>query len=115
MYRYIYPKSNNEYFDDYITNQCDNGKGNTVNCLPGSVDFHLSGPINLFEFELYPDYNNELYFNLENDEYEKIPKNNLITGNPLREYKYKEEQFKNMFDNTDSVDYLENIDKFVKK
>jgi hypothetical protein len=108
-------KSDNEYFNDYIINQCKNGKGNTVNCLPGSVDFNLSGPIKLFEYELYHDYNNEIYFNLNNEEYEKIPKLNIFTGKPLREYKYVNDEFSKLFENTDSVDYLENIHKFVKK
>lgn len=108
-------KSDNEYFNDYIINQCENGKGNTVNCLPGSVDFNLSGPIKLFEYELYHDYNKEIYFNLNNEEYEKIPKLNMFTGKPLREYKYVNDEFSKLFDDTISVDYLENIHKFVKK
>lgn len=33
----------NEYFQRYIEEQYENG-GPTVNCLPGSFDFHMSGP-----------------------------------------------------------------------
>ncbi len=35
--------SDNSYFDSYIRNQHENG-GPTVNCLPGSFDFYMSGP-----------------------------------------------------------------------
>ena len=107
-------KSDNEYFNDYITNQCNNGKGDTVNCLPGSIDFHLSGPIKLFEYELYNDKSETIFFNLDNNNYEDIPKDNFNTSIKLK-YKYNDPQFKKIFDNTDSINYLENIDKFVKK
>ena len=39
----------------------------------------------------------------------------MITGKPLREYKYVSDEFSKLFDNNNSVDYLENIYKFVKK
>ena len=70
-------KSDNEYFDDYVTFQDEKGKGDTCNCLPGSVDFHLSGPIKLFEYDLYKNEIIKIYFNFENEEYEKIPKRNF--------------------------------------
>tara|TARA_A100001015_G_C14837340_1_gene651024 strand:+ start:46 stop:933 length:888 start_codon:yes stop_codon:yes gene_type:complete len=107
-------KSNNEYFNDYITNQCNNGKGDTVNCLPGSMDFHLSGPIKLFEYELYENKLETIFFNLDNNNYEDIPKYNFNTSHKLG-YKYTDPQFKKIFDDIDSINYLENIDKFVKK
>lgn len=41
----------NQYFQDYIQAQYENG-GSTVNCLPGSFDFHMSGPTRILTAQL---------------------------------------------------------------
>ena len=73
--------SSNRYFSEYINNQYENGKGNTCNMLPYSWDFHLSGPIMLFDINIK---NNgiisENFWNLDNTNIVNIPKN-LIKKN----------------------------------
>ena len=105
--------SDNEYFNDYIYNQHKNGKKDTCNCLPGSMDFHLSGPIKLFEFNLYKDMIEETFFDINNDKYEPIPKCNFNTGRNLK-YVYLDDSCE-IFNDNDSIPYVENIKYFKKK
>lgn len=44
--------STNKYFDAYITNQYENGKGKSCNFLPYSYDWHLSGPIKIMDVDI---------------------------------------------------------------
>lgn len=104
--------SDNEYFKDYILNQSNNGTGGTCNCLPYSIDFHLSGPITLFEIELFRDNNKINYYNLSNTEYDDIPKYNKNTGKALKfQYTVSEDPF---MENT-HINYKDNIKKFKLK
>tara|TARA_Y100000768_G_scaffold359879_1_gene316717 strand:- start:162 stop:1061 length:900 start_codon:yes stop_codon:yes gene_type:complete len=105
--------SNNEYFKDYIINQHEKGSGGTCNCLPYSIDFHLSGPITLFKLDLYKDHNEIHSYNLSNMEPDNIPKYNYNTKNNLQ-YQYCD-GVDDPFINTDSINYNENIHKFKYK
>ena len=73
--------SSNDYFKKYINNQYTNGKSNTCNFMPYSWDFYLSGPIKLFEINLYEnDVINEIFMKLENDKIMNVPKNIIETN-----------------------------------
>jgi len=106
-------RSDNNYFNDYIVNQHENGSGDTCNCLPGSIDFHLSGPIKYFEYHIYTDKLECIFYDLKNDKYLDIPSKNYITGATLK-FKYNDENDK-LFDNKEDISYIENIDKFKLK
>jgi hypothetical protein len=102
----------NEYFKDYILNQSKYGKGGSCNCLPYSIDFHLSGPITLFEIELFKDCNKIHYYDLSNTVHDAIPKYNKNTGKQLQfQYTVSDDPF---MENT-SINYTENINKFKLK
>ena len=104
--------SDNEYFKDYILNQAKHGKGGTCNCLPYSIDFHLSGPITLFEIELFKDSNKINYYDLSNTVHDTIPKYNKNSGKPLKyQYTVPDDPF---MENT-SINYSDNINKFKLK
>lgn len=105
--------SDNDYFKDYIVNQNEKGKGKSCNCLPYSIDFHLSGPITLFRLDLYKDRNEIHSYNLSNMEPDNIPKNNYNTNKKLQ-YQYCD-GVDDPFINTDSITYNENISKFKLK
>jgi hypothetical protein len=110
----------NEYFDNYLKIQHEEGKGDTANLLPYSYDFHLSGPILLWDFELYPKWINSVYFNLDNNDYLPIPKINLNSGKTIFTNsiltKYSDNVTENLFDtNNGYLNYLDNINKFRAK
>jgi hypothetical protein len=106
--------SGNEYFEDYIDNQHKNGSGDTCNLLPYSIDFHLSGPIKLFDFEFYKDHEVNNMFNIENTESEDIPFKNWNSFSQLG-YKYKDGQAPSNFNEDSPLNYTENIALFKKK
>ncbi len=106
-------KSDNEYFNDYIENQVKYGKGDTCNCLPGSMDFHLSGPIKLFKIYLYKEKNEIIYYDINNNKYDDIPVKNFNTNNKLG-YKYYDSSL-NLFKSVDRIDYVNNIHHFKLK
>lgn len=43
--------SSNKYFNDYVQTQYEHG-GSTVNCLPGSYDFYMSGPTRILTSQI---------------------------------------------------------------
>lgn len=106
--------SNNKYFNDYVSFQANNGVGDTCNCLPGSIDFHLSGPIKLFEYHIYNDKLECIYYDLNNNKYIDIPSKNYITGIKLK-YKFIDDKDKELFSKNEYISYIENIDKFKFK
>lgn len=69
----------NEYFNKYIHNQNDNGKGNTCNFQPFSYDWFCSGPIKLMEFDISENGLVESFYNLENTQVDDIPYMNWNT------------------------------------
>jgi len=105
-------KSDNKYFNDYIVNQGETG-GDWCNCLPGSMDFHLSGPIKLFEIYLYKEKNVIIYCDINNNEYEDIPLMNFNTMQQLK-YNYYDESL-DLFKDGDKIDYVGNIHHFKLK
>ena len=105
--------SNNVYFKDYIINQNEKGSGSTCNCVPYSMDFHLSGPIPLFNVDLYKDHHEIHSYNLNNMKPAPIPKYNQNTGQRLQ-YQFCD-GISDPFTHSDEIDYNENIHKFKLK
>jgi hypothetical protein len=110
----------NEYFYNYVEKQHTDGKGDTVNLLPYSYDFHLSGPILLFDILVSED-NTEIvkYFNIENQSKCDIPLKNENTGltlftNNILESFCSHEDKRNLFSGG-SIDYDANISFFNPK
>ena len=67
--------SKNAYFNQYITNQNDNGRGDTCNLMPYSWDFYLSGPIILFDITVLSNGSIiEKFWDLDNYKIINIPK-----------------------------------------
>jgi hypothetical protein len=84
--------SSNDYFNNYINNQFTNGKGNTCNLMPDGWDFHLSGPIELFNININNGgLINETVWDLDNNTPMKIPKTLIIKNKKNCSYEYKEE------------------------
>lgn len=103
-------ESNNKYFTEYIKNQHENGKGDTCNFQPYSWDFYLSGPITLFDLELYENEpSRTIYFNLENRTPNKIPQD-ICSKRGCK--KYAPEITDDLFKDNDGLNYHEYIDKF---
>ena len=105
----------NEYCTDYLLNQLNSGSKNTCNCLPYSIDFNLSGPITLFNIELFRNDEHKIhYYNLDNTKHDDIPLHNKNTGQKL---KYKFNGDVNPFEhfNKDSLNYDEMIHMFKLK
>jgi len=105
--------SDNEYFKDYIVNQHEKGDGGSCNCVPYSIDFHLSGPISLFEIELFKDRNEVHNYDLSNMKNDDIPYRNN-NKNTLR-FKYCEGVNPFIHEKIESIDYIKNINKFKLK
>jgi hypothetical protein len=101
----------NDYFMKYVENQDKKGKGNSCNFQPFSRDFHLSGPIMIFEMNLYKEKIDTKFFNLSNEEIVPIALQNWNTGSDIN---YSKEE-KELFKGKDSIDYKENISNFSHK
>ena len=73
--------SSNNYFTNYIQNQFSNGKGDTCNLMPYSWDFYMSGPIELFNINIYSDGTiKETTWDLDNTKIITIPKSIIISN-----------------------------------
>lgn len=110
--------SNNVYFEKYIQTQYKNGKVKTCNLLPYSRDFHLSGPVMLFDMSFCAKDKKVHSFNLENEEIMNIPlfnENNrlkIFKNTDLK--KYSVSITENMFGTT-GLNYNEYINRFTIK
>ena len=104
--------SKNEYFNIYIDKQYRDGIGNTCNFQPFSYDFHMSGPIKLFEIDLSINSYNIIYFNIFNNKPELIPYINWNTGRPIFTKKQLVELNMEKEDFGVGLDYNDNISKF---
>jgi hypothetical protein len=82
--------SDNEYFKSYLSNQLNKSeKSSSVNCLPFSYDFYLSGPIMLFDMELTKD--NKVvnkFYDMNNKKMLDIPCD-IFTAKEIAKYKLK--------------------------
>ena len=110
--------SNNEYFNTYITHQDTQSNSNTCNLLPFSFDFHMSGPIKLFEINLFGDHEDIIYFNLHNNQIEPIPYKNWNTGTTIFKKSKKELERVGLTESDfgeTGLDYYENISKFTHR
>ncbi len=83
--------SDNEYFKNYLSNQLSKSeKSTSVNCLPFSYDFYLSGPVMLFDMELTKD--NQVikkFYDMNNQQMLDIP-GSIFTAKELKQYGLKE-------------------------
>lgn len=103
--------SKNRYFGEYIRNQAENGSGDTCNLIPYSWDFHLSGPIKLFDINICSNGKIiEHMWNLDNETIENVPKELLIKNKKYCDYDINSIE-------TDSIEYKEIINhcKMKKK
>jgi hypothetical protein len=90
--------ANNEYFNNYISNQFENSnKSNNCNLLPFSYDFHLSGPIMLLDYDI--DENHNIIKN-----YETI-NSTTIMDIPVNIFTKKEKQDMNINENIETIPY----------
>ncbi len=112
----------NEYFYNYVETQDTHGKGDTVNALPYSYDFHLSGPILLFDILVSEDNTETVnFFNMENTVKLRIPLKNentgtiLFTKHILNTYCSHEGKHNLFSGGGGSIDYDENIKFFNPK
>tara|TARA_A100001015_G_scaffold254515_1_gene295327 strand:+ start:174 stop:1037 length:864 start_codon:yes stop_codon:yes gene_type:complete len=81
--------STNKYFDDYITNQYENGTGNTCNFIPYSYDWHLSGPIKIMDVDIdISDDQTKIttkFYDITSMIYEGVPKN-VFNNEEIQKY-----------------------------
>lgn len=110
--------SNNNYFHNYVQTQHNDGKGDTCNLLPYTYDFHLSGPVLLFDISVSQSGDAVVhYFDLDSQNVVPIPLYNentnttIFTPKILADYSdgITVEMFKN---NGGCIDYNEHINKF---
>lgn len=110
--------SNNAYFEEYIQTQYKNGKMKTCNLLPYSRDFHLSGPVILFDMSFCVKEKKVNSFHLENEEIMNIPLFNENSGLKIFKNtdlkKYSRGITEDMF-GTVGLTYNEYIDRFMIK
>jgi hypothetical protein len=83
--------SDNEYFKNYLSNQLSKSeKSSSVNCLPFSYDFYLSGPVMLFDMELTKDgHIIKKFYDMNNQQMLNIP-GSIFTSKELKQYSLKE-------------------------
>lgn len=90
--------ANNEYFNNYISNQFENSnKSNNCNLLPFSYDFYLSGPIMLLDYDI--DENHNIIKNYENMNSSKI------MDIPINKFNKKEKEDMLLDVNLESISY----------
>lgn len=107
--------SSNEYFNTYLQTIKDDTKAGHANFLPFSFDWHMSGPMLLFDLNISETGNiKENYFNLDNTIIDDFPLKKLIKKQDIEclseEQLKKYNDFKSM--NVEFISYKDAISLF---
>lgn len=95
--------SSNEYFNTYLKTIKDDTKAGHANFLPFSFDWHMSGPMMLFDLNIEQNGDiKENYFNLDNTIIDNFPLKKLIKKQDIDCLSEEQKQKYNDFKSTDT-------------